>query len=156
MHQHNYDLNEAAVQSLFCAHSLRFTRQRFAVYTALACEKIHPTADQLFRKLSQSDAGISLATVYNTLEALVKSGLAQKLADGGTSARYDAAVDDHLHIRDCATGTLSDVPEALGQKLLDNLPKHVLDEIEDKLGFRISRVQIELIGEYTRQAVEVN
>ncbi len=156
MHQNNHNLDEAAVHSLFCAHSLRFTRQRFAVYTALASEKVHPTADQLFQKLSRSESGISLATVYNTLEALVKSGLAQKLADGGTSARYDAAVDDHLHIRDCATGSLSDVPEALGQKLLDNLPQDVLKEIEDTLGFRISRMQIELIGEYTREAVEVN
>lgn len=150
MHQPACELTEAAVQTLFSQHHLRFTRQRYAVYCALAGEDDHPTADQLFNKLSGTDASISLATVYNTLEALVKSGLAQKLADGGTSARYDATVDDHLHLRDRATGSLMDVPTNLGRRLLDNLPDHILKEIESELGFSINRVQIELVGEYCR------
>lgn len=150
MHQNTHKLTEAAVQTLFAQHHLRFTRQRYAVYRALACEDIHPTADQLYQKLSDSELGISLATVYNTLEALVKSGLAQKLADGGTSARYDATVDDHLHLRDRSTGSLMDVPVNLGKRLLDNMPDHILKEIESELGFSINRVQIELVGEYAR------
>jgi Fe2+ or Zn2+ uptake regulation protein len=150
MHQKADELTEAAVQTLFCEHHLRFTRQRYAVYCSLAGEDTHPTADQLYHQLADSDAGISLATVYNTLEALVKSGLAQKLADGGTSARYDAIVDDHLHLRDCATGSLMDVPVSLGKRLLDNIPTHILKEIEAELGFSINRVQIELVGEYAQ------
>lgn len=148
MHQHAHELTEAAVQSLFAQYRLRFTRQRYAVYSALANDDSHPTADQLYHKLSDTASGISLATVYNTLEALVKSGLAQKLADGGTSARYDATVEDHLHLRDRATGSLMDVPSTLGKRLLDNIPANVLKEIEAELGFSINRVQIELVGEY--------
>lgn len=151
MHGHHHDLNEAAVQKLFCDHHLRFTRQRYAVYKTLINQKIHPTADQLYQALSEIDSGISLATVYNTLEALVKAGLACKLADCGTSARYDAVVDDHLHLRDCATGSLMDVPDDLGKHLLDNLPTHILQEIESKLGFNIKRVQIELVGDFIKE-----
>ncbi|MBL4701535.1 MAG: transcriptional repressor [Phycisphaeraceae bacterium] len=148
MSQQSHTLDEAAVVNLFAQHHLRFTRQRYAVYNALASEATHPTADQLFQKLSNTDAGISLATVYNTLEVLVKASLAQKLADGGTSARYDATVDEHLHLRDRTTGTLADVPVNLGKRLLDNLPANILHEIESELGFSINRVQIELVGEY--------
>jgi len=154
MYQQAHTLNETQVLTLFAQHHLRFTRQRYAVYTALASDTSHPTADQLFQMLSNRDAGISLATVYNTLEALVKAGLAQKLAGGGTSARYDATVDDHLHLRDRATGSLVDVPTNLGKRLLDNLPAHILHEIESELGFSINRVRIELVGEYAQTKVD--
>lgn len=141
-----HDLNE-----LFNARGLRCTRQRRAVYEALRSTTAHPTAEELYHLVGDRVNGLSLATVYNTLEALCSVGLAQKLPShgphGNGSARFDATVEDHLHLRDARTGQVADVPAHLSRALLDRLPRKVLDEIESRLGFRIKQVQIELIGE---------
>ncbi len=135
---------------LFSSHGLRPTRQRSSIYRALAATTAHPTADQLFHELTMQEQGMSLATVYNTLEALCKAGLAQKLADGNGPARYDATVEDHLHLRDQQSGAVADVPESLSKLLLEHLPAATLKQIEERMGFRIERVNIELVGSYQR------
>lgn len=136
------------IQQLFTSHHLRCTRQRRALYDALSASAAHPTADHLYRQLARSDQTISLATVYNTLEAFCKAGLAKKLSARGGSSRYDATVHNHLHVRDEKSGMVADVPDDLGQKLLSNIPPHIIIELETQLGFRVSQLQIELVGEY--------
>jgi len=137
------------VQDLFAAHGLRCTKQRMALYEALAATREHPTADQLYQSLVQSDNDISLATVYNTLEAFCDAGIAQKLSCQDGCARYDATVHNHVHLRDEKSGAVTDVPDSLGEQLLQQLPPGVLQKIEAQLGFKISRVQIEFLGEAT-------
>jgi len=138
----------SSVQDLFADHGLRCTRQRVTIYEHLAADKTHPTADGLFRKVSQHVEGVSLATVYNTLEALCQAGLAQRLPAGdGGSAHYDANVERHLHTRCTRTGEVADVPPELSDAVLARLPADVLARIEAEMGFNVRRVQIELIGE---------
>jgi Fe2+ or Zn2+ uptake regulation protein len=93
---------------------------------------------------------ISLATVYNTLEAFCQAGIAQKLPGAGAngSARFDAIRENHLHLRDQRTGEVTDVPHTLSRDVLERIPQHVLSKLEAELGFRISQVQVELIGEH--------
>jgi Fur family peroxide stress response transcriptional regulator len=138
------------VKRLFADHGLRCTQQRVCLYQALASSEQHPTADELFKTVCQQMPGISLATVYNTLEAFCEVGLAQKLpgvaANG--SARFDAMCHNHLHLRDQRTGEVTDVPDELGREVLDRIPDHLLHELEDRLGFKISQLQIELVGEH--------
>ncbi len=113
----------------------------------------HPTADQLYKDVSSRVSGLSLATVYNTLEAFCQAGLAQKLpgltsaGSGSASARYDATIDNHLHIRCTRTGEVIDVPGDLSSQLLESLPQTVIDELERRIGFKIDQVQIEFIGQ---------
>ncbi len=146
------DSSKAEIRALFARHGLRCTKQRIALYQALAATTSHPTADELYRSIHPSVGNMSLATVYNTLDALCDAGLALKLSgsssDGNASARYDATVDDHLHVRCQRTHRMADVPDDLSRKLLDGLPRDVLDQIETRLGFRIGQVQIELVGEF--------
>lgn len=138
------------VKRLFADHGLRCTQQRVSLYRALATSEHHPTADELFKDVSEKLPGISLATVYNTLEAFCQVGLAQKLPGVGTngSARFDAICENHLHLRDQTTGDVVDVPHELGQQILDRIPETTLRDLERRLGFKISQLQIELVGEY--------
>ena len=135
---------------LFANAGLRYTKQRRALYEALARSKQHPTADELHHLVQTHLPGISLATVYNTLEALCGAGLAQKLpsANPGGSARYDADLSHHLHIRCSRTGAVADVPEDLSRAILDMIDDGQLAELEDRLGFTIQQVQVEFVGEY--------
>jgi len=155
---------------VFNAAGLRCTRQRKAIYHALQSVTCHPTADELYhlvldqsaepnghshghaddRGCCDDEGGLSLATVYNTLEALCKAGLVRKLPGAGSngSARYDGTRDDHLHLRDAATGSVADAPGDVSRAVLNHLPQSVLKEIEQRLGFRVREVQVELVGEY--------
>lgn len=129
-------------RDVFADHSLRCTRQRVEVYRALAATKSHPTADELHRTIQECCPGISLATVYNTLEALCGAGLTRKIAAGDGPARYDADVSDHLHVVTREGGVL-DLPEDLSREIYAALPADLRQRIETRLGARVERVHLE-------------
>lgn len=143
---------------VFMQHGLRCTRQRRAIYEALLAMKSHPTADQLHQSVSRHIRGLSLATVYNSLEAFCEAGLAVRIAPNGSgsrgsgSARYDAAVDEHLHLRCVKSGRVADVPDDLGHLLLKHIPADVVRQVGDALGFHIDHLNIELIGRFETPA----
>lgn len=145
--------DSAPIHELFARNGLRCTRQRRLIYEALAATTSHPSADELYQKISPRDGRLSLATVYNALDAFCAAGLAIRLPghssnNGTASARYDATVGNHLHARCDRTGTIADVPDHLSQKLMEYVPPSLFAEIESELGFKIRRVHIELIGQY--------
>lgn len=132
-------------RTLFARHGLRCTRQRIDLYGALAASKAHPTAEELYWLVKQSQPGASLATVYNTLEAFCRHGLCRKLATADGGARYDADLSEHLHLvtRD---GHLRDVPMDLGSRMLESLPRPLLAELERRMGVAIRQVRLEFIA----------
>ena len=135
---------------LFAEHSLRCTKQRKAIYSALTQTRCHPTADELYRTVQGDLPGVSLATVYNTLEAFNDAGLIMKLPDAGSngSARYDAHREPHTHLRDRCTGKVADAPDDISQMILDHLPPEVLETIRRRTGFTVDEVQVELVGKF--------
>lgn len=136
----------SCIRELFTRHNLRCTKQRLALYEALRKSISHPTADQLFQMVKPHVSGMSRATVYNTLEALCRAGLARKLPSTSGCCRYDADTSDHLHVKLRDTTEIRDVPPALGDRLLQNLPKDVLAEIEQHMGIKIEGITIQLTG----------
>ncbi|MFI4859569.1 MAG: Fur family transcriptional regulator [Phycisphaerales bacterium JB063] len=142
------DCNQA--NQLFASHDLRCTKQRHAIYAALTASRCHPTADELYRKVQHQLPGLSLATVYNTLECFTEKGLIQKLPDAGHngSARYDAHTDHHTHLRDACTGEIQDAPDDLSHELLAQIKQEVLAKVQERTGFRVDHVEIELVGQF--------
>ncbi len=68
----------------------------------------HLTAEQIYAKLEGTPARVSLATVYNSLNALCAAGLIRRLVFEGQSDRYDnLSRHDHMVCRRC--GAVSDV-----------------------------------------------
>jgi Fur family peroxide stress response transcriptional regulator len=135
-----------SIRELFNRHSLRCTKQRMALYEALCQSASHPTAEELYQMVRPHTVGLSRATVYNTLEALCSAGLARQMATTNGCSRYDADTSDHLHLRLSTTCEIRDVPVDLGARLIDNLPKAVLAEIEQRMGVKIDNVSVQLIG----------
>lgn len=99
----------------------RFTEQRAAVYRFLSGTDTHPTADEVFLAVRNDVPGISLATVYKSLETLVGCGLATKLSYGDGSARYDGRTDPHHHARCMGCGRVFDISGHLPEDELDEL-----------------------------------
>ena len=86
------DINERLATSGF-----RFTPQRERVYDVLLAERDHPTAEQVFLRAKKGMPDISLATVYNCLDALVKSGLAKQVNLDGGAMRFCPNMHEHCH-----------------------------------------------------------
>ena len=135
------------MRDLFAHHGMRCTHQRAMVYGALCGLDSHPTADELLEVVRETAPGVSLATVYNTLDVLSRAGLVRMLASPspGGPCRFDAELRDHVHFH-TPQGDVRDVPDDLSQLVFDHLPRHVIDRIEARLGVRVDRVAIDLIA----------
>ncbi len=120
------------------ASGQRFTSQRFAVFRFLSATTTHPTADEVFTAVRDVVPGISLATVYKSLETLVGCGLAVKLTYSDGSARYDGRTDPHPHARCTTCGRVLDVPGRLDADALPGLAP--ID------GFHVESYRLELLG----------
>lgn len=116
------------------------------VYQALAATKSHPTAEQLHRTIQAATPGISLATVYNTLEALFNAGLVRKLAMRDGPARYDADVSNHLHVT-TTSGEVMDLPDDLSREVMNALASDLKDRIEMRLGAGVEQISVEFLGQ---------
>ena len=117
----------------------RYTPQRAAVYRFLYSTDVHPTAEEVFRSVRADLPGISLATVYKSLETLVDCGLAQKLAYGDASARYDGRTDPHSHARCLSCGRIADVAGPVPPAAPVEVDAHGAP-------FRVTGYRIELTG----------
>jgi Fe2+ or Zn2+ uptake regulation protein len=117
----------------------RFTEQRAAVYRFLSSTTSHPNADEVFQEVRGEVPGISLATVYKSLETLVSCGLAAKLGYSDGSARYDARTDPHHHARCLSCGRVMDVPG----HFTEGEVKGMAETLE---GFSITGYRLELTG----------
>jgi Fe2+ or Zn2+ uptake regulation protein len=121
------------------ANGHRFTEQRAAVFRFLSGTRVHPTADEVFLGVRKLLPGISLATVYKSLETLVGCGLAVKLTYGDGSARYDGRTDPHHHARCVACGRVVDV--------LGKMQEHHFDAMRGSAdGFTVTGYRLELTG----------
>ncbi len=141
-------IDMAGIRELFERHALRCTRQREQIYEALACTKSHPTADELFQAVRASEPGLSLATIYNTLDAFTECGLVRRLPcpSGSGPCRYDADVSDHVHmaLRD---GRLVDLPHDLSGQLLASVPAGVLKELERRFGVHVAGLNMQVLAD---------
>lgn len=117
----------------------RYTPQRAAVYRFLHATDAHPTAEEVFRRVRSELPGISLATVYKSLETLVGCGLVHKLTYGDSSARYDGRTDPHSHARCLACGRIADLAGPIPSA--DQL--HLQ---EQHAAFRVTGYRLELTG----------
>ena len=123
---------------------LRMTRQRQEIYRILIEERNHPTANEVFMKAKDRLPNLSLATVYNCLDALVQHGIIRQVNFERESSRYCPNLREHGHFHDAETGVIHDVDFKPGANLTDllNLPQGALiEDIEITLRGKISALQ---------------
>ncbi len=138
MHTHA-DMDEQALRSALECSGQRFTEQRAAVFRFLVGTDSHPSADEVFLAVRRELPGISLATVYKSLETLVGCKLAVKLTYSDGSARYDGRTDPHHHARCLKCGKVVDIPGHLADGEFEYLRDHAN-------GFIVIGYRLELYG----------
>lgn len=75
----------------------RLTKQRAAVLRALD-DGMHLSAETILERVRSEMPGVSLGTIYRTLDILREIGLVQVFSHGGSAARYEAALEKHHHL----------------------------------------------------------
>ena len=85
---------------------------------------------------------ISRATVYNTLNLLVKKGLLRQFALDDGKAVFDSNVNHHHHFVDTESGQIYDIPwEALAVSKLESLEGFEVDEYQVVMRGRVKRAR---------------
>ena len=96
------------MKTLLKQANLKATHQREIILSIVSNCKVHPTTEQIFNLVHPLIPTISLATVYKTLEAFVKSGLITKTLTTEGQLRYDPNLNSHGHIYSNNTNEIID------------------------------------------------
>jgi len=90
--------------ALLRARGRRVTSQRLIINRVLRERETHLTAEAVREAVIDDLPGISMPTIYATLDLLVELELAQRVEVGVGAALYDARTEPHHHAvcRDCA------------------------------------------------------
>lgn len=115
----------------------RITVQRRAVLEYLADRSDHPSAGQIYRDLAPRVASLSLATVYNTLTALVEMGLLREIEFAVADNRYDTNLTPHINLVCVRCDSITDLDQPLPVST---------EDIEARLGFKAVEFRIEYRG----------
>ena len=91
---------------------LRPTKQRIKICEVLfeADKTFHFTVNDLTKKIhAQTDNKISVATVYNTVNAFEKKGYLKQIPINSSQIYFDTNVSDHHHFYDIKSQKLIDL-----------------------------------------------
>lgn len=97
----------------------RNTRQRALVLEAVRSRCDHPTADQVYAQVHETDPHVSLATVYRNLHTLAEEGEILSVPAPGEE-HFDLRCDDHAHLVCRQCGRVVDVPGQLDALMSDS------------------------------------
>ena len=116
----------------------RSTKQREHIFALILEKRDHPTADEIYARAKSDMPTISLATVYNCLEALSESKLIRQVNFEREPTRYCPNLKPHAHFHCQDSGEVIDVdlPEPAIEQLKQALPK----------GFSASHIEITFNG----------
>ena len=95
------------------ARGQRVTPQRLMIAAAVRDLDRHATAEQIFTDVAGRMPGVSLPTVYATLDLLEEIGLVRRVATEGGTAVYDPRTDQHHHLVCRRCGAIADVDGAV-------------------------------------------
>lgn len=124
------------VIELLREHGIQPSAQRVAVADYVLQTEEHPSADQVFSRVSAALPVLSRATVYNTLNLFVDKGLLRQLVLAEGNVVFDPKIAPHHHFIDEETGEIHDVPwDALR-----------VDNVDSLKGLQVREYQVVLRG----------
>ena len=112
---------------------LRFTEQRKFIWDEITSSDDHREAEDIFLSLRKKNINVSRATVYRTIDVLVKNNLVRKLDIGDAPSKYENKIDSHHHDHMICLET-GDIIEFYNEEL-----ENLQDEIAKKHGYKVIR-----------------
>ncbi|WP_308910713.1 Fur family transcriptional regulator [Pseudokordiimonas caeni] len=127
------------IEALCVEKGMRMTDQRRVIARILSSATDHPDVEEVYRRATEIDSGISIATVYRTVRLFEEAGILERHDFRDGRSRYEPATDEHHdHLINLETGEViefhNDEIERLQQL------------IAEKHGFRLVDHRMELYG----------
>ena len=133
----NVCVNPQEIEGKLKMAGIQPTAQRIAVCRYVLCEADHPTAEDVKKWADINFPKLSLATVYNTLNVLVRAGLLREFRfPHSDKVFYDQNVEHHYHFLNEDTGAITDLSPAQVEVSLRNLAD----------GYRINDINVVVSG----------
>ena len=85
------------LKSVFKKERLRLTDQRIAIWNQIRNSKKHMDVEEIFSLLKAKKKIVSRATIYRTLDILVKNKLIRKMDVGDGYSLYELRLDNEHH-----------------------------------------------------------
>ena len=128
-----------SLEEICVAKGMRMTEQRRTIARVLEAATDHPDVEELYRRASELDPRISIATVYRTVKLFDDAGVVTRHDFGAGRARYETIPEEHHdHLIDVRTGRVFEFRDDEIEKLQQT--------IAERLGFRLVDHRLELYG----------
>ncbi len=119
------------------AMGMRLSRQRRFILELLWQAKEHLSAREIYDRLNQQGKAIGHTSVYQNLEALSREGIIECI-ERSSGCLYGNVSDSHSHVNCLDTAQILDVDV--------ELPKDLVEQIEQRTGVRIVDYRIDFYG----------
>jgi Fur family transcriptional regulator, ferric uptake regulator len=140
-HPTSHDPNMEQVLSRYMAqHGLKSTRQRSLIIDTFFSTGGHLSVEDLWNKVREHDARVSVATVYRTMKLLSDCGLAHARNFGDGQTRYEAAAGRHHHDHLICT-RCGAIVEFENDRI-----EHLQEAVARRHGFTVTSHKMELYG----------
>ena len=121
------------------AKGVKLTEQRKIIAKVMSESTDHPDVDELYKRVSQIDSKISIATVYRTVKLFEESGILAKHDFKGGKARYEELNEGHHdHLIDVKSGEIIE--------FVDNEIEELQKKVAEKYGYELVDHKLELYG----------
>jgi len=127
------------LEKLCVEKGMRMTEQRRTIAQVLSDAEDHPDVEELYRRASEIDDKISIATVYRTVRLFEDAGILEKHDFRDGRARYEQVSEDHHdHLIDLNSGEVIEFRNEEIEKLQEIVAR--------ELGYRLVDHRLELYG----------
>ncbi|MBV1900775.1 MAG: transcriptional repressor [Kordiimonadaceae bacterium] len=128
-----------SIEELCLIKGMRMTDQRRVIAKVLSAAKDHPDVEEVYRRSTEIDNGISIATVYRTVRLFEDAGILERLDFRDGRSRYEPVSDEHHdHLINVETGEVVEFHNDEVERLQE--------QIAEKLGFKLVDHRMELYG----------
>ncbi len=132
----------------FREHVTRWTMPREAILGLFSQTSRHMTAKEVYADLFKMYPGIGLATVYRTLDLLVRAGLLNRFTSGDGQNRYEFKAGEkkehHHHLTCLQCGKVIDYSDFMEEEM--ELVKKTQEALSKRHRFRLLGHNIEFYG----------
>jgi len=127
------------LERLCAEKGMRMTDQRRLIARVLSDSEDHPDVEAVYRRASELDPKVSIATVYRTVRLFEEAGILDRHDFGDGRARYEEVpLEHHDHLIDIRSGRVLE--------FRDEEIERLQERIAEKLGFKLFDHRLELYG----------
>ena len=131
-----HDIEQALIASLR-DKGYKLTPQRREIIKLLSRSTSHPGAMEILQKVRKIVPGVSMSTVYYTLDLMKKEGLIRELEYYDMENRYEINVSDHINLVCTKCGKITD--------FTGDVPSFS-KAVEKETGFKSASMRFEYYG----------